>query len=213
MTSFIKKYNITELDVYKLALIESKKVGSSYMQKERLKAATLTVLKPYKVSFLDLAKITNEIKSGGFENNQELQRKYADINLEEQITNDSNIEKYYSGVIDTFKSYSKGKKAAIIIGILLVLSFFMQNKNSSGSSSNSSSTNNNSQSCLGNEGCISKVRENFTNTGKTILGEEYIGNGKFGISFMDSQNPGAYNATVTTDCNCNVTNVNVSTIH
>ena len=66
--------------------------------------------------------------------------------------------------------------------------------------------------CYGNESCISKIRENFSNTGKTILGEEYLGNGKFGISFMDAQHGDAYNATVTTDCNCNVTNVNVSTI-
>lgn len=146
MSSLIEKYKIAELDVYKLALIESKKVGSSYMQKERLKAAALIVLKPYKVSFLDLAKITNEIKAGGFNNNIELQKKYSNINLEEQISNDSNIGKYYSGVIDTFKSYSRGKKAAIIIGTLLVLSFFMQNNNSS-SSSSSSSTYSNSTVC------------------------------------------------------------------
>lgn len=147
MSSLIKKYNIAELDVYKLALIESKKVGSSYMQKERLKAAALIVLKPYKVSFLDLAKITNEIKAGGFNNNIDLQKKYSNINIEEQISNDSNIGKYYSGVIDTFKSYSRGKKAAIIIGILLVLSFFMQKNNNSSSSSSSSSTSSNSTVC------------------------------------------------------------------
>jgi hypothetical protein len=73
-------------------------------------------------------------------------------------------------------------------------------------------SNSSSQNCIGNQSCISNVRENFNNTGKTILGEEYLGNGKFGISFMDSQHSGAFNATVKTDCNCNVTNVYISTI-
>jgi hypothetical protein len=98
----------------------------------------------------------------------------------------------------------------LIIGLIVLFGVIGGLKDDKTSSQGSSIRN--SENCIGNEGCISKVRENFISTGKTILGEEYIGNGKFGISFMDSQRPGAYNATVTTDCNCNVTDVNVSTI-
>ena len=77
---------------------------------------------------------------------------------------------------------------------------------------------NTSNDCLGtgNESCINQVRQNFTNTGKTILGETYLGDGRFGISFLDVQNMrngidnGTYEAAVSTDCNCNLTKVQVS---
>jgi len=69
-----------------------------------------------------------------------------------------------------------------------------------------------SENCIGNQDCISKVRINFSNSGKTILGEEYLGNGKFGISFIDSEHPNAYNATLETDCNCEIIGNNVSRI-
>jgi ribosomal protein L37E len=140
MSSLIEKYNISELDLYKLSLIESKKKQANFIQKERLKAASLIILKPYKVSFLDLAKITNEVKFGNFENNPDLQQKYSTVDIEEQISNDSNIGKFYSNAFDTFKSYSKGKKAAIVIGAIALLSFFMkENKHTSSSYSGSSS--------------------------------------------------------------------------
>lgn len=84
--------------------------------------------------------------------------------------------------------------------------------NNSTSSNSKSNTTQNSEKCVGNRGCISAVRDRFKNTGKSILGEEYLEDGKFGISFMDGQHPGAYNAVVFTDCNCNITNVDVSTI-
>ena len=78
----------------------------------------------------------------------------------------------------------------------------------------SKNNNSNAGDCTGagNENCIESVRTSLTNTGKTILGEQYLGNGRFGISFMDNQHPGAYNATIYTDCKCNITNSNVSTI-
>lgn len=65
---------------------------------------------------------------------------------------------------------------------------------------------------FGNQGCIEKIRSNFGNTGKNILEERYLGDGRFSISFMDSQYPGAYTARISTDCNCNITSTNVSTI-
>lgn len=68
------------------------------------------------------------------------------------------------------------------------------------------------KNCIGNQDCISKVREHFTNTNKTILGEEYLGNGKFGISFLDPQRDSDFNAKIWTDCNCIITNVEISAI-
>lgn len=62
----------------------------------------------------------------------------------------------------------------------------------------------------GNEKCISTIRNNFSNTGKTILGEEYLGNGNFGITFIDRNRPGSYTARVSTDCNCGITNISIS---
>jgi hypothetical protein len=95
--------------------------------------------------------------------------------------------------------------------ILFVFGKIIGNSKKS-SYSNSSSKSSSSSNCIGNQECISNVRLNFTNTGKQILSEQYLGNGIFGISFLDSRRGVAANAKVTTDCNCNVTNVNVSTI-
>jgi hypothetical protein len=73
---------------------------------------------------------------------------------------------------------------------------------------------NNSEPCIGvgSELCIDKVRLNFENTNKTILGEEYLGNGQFGFTFIDGNHPGAFTAKINTDCNCAITNVQVSTV-
>jgi hypothetical protein len=62
---------------------------------------------------------------------------------------------------------------------------------------------------FGNESCIDRVKENFTNTGKQILGEQYIGNGQFGISFLDPSKGQTFNSQVSTDCNCKIINVSV----
>jgi hypothetical protein len=110
--------------------------------------------------------------------------------------------------------WTKQIRWVVSSAIVIVVIANANNNNSDNSNYQSDfSRNNNNQNCIGNQDCISKIRENFSNTGKTILGEEYIGNGKFGISFMDSQHPGAaYNATVSSDCNCNIINSDVSTI-
>jgi uncharacterized protein (DUF2147 family) len=63
---------------------------------------------------------------------------------------------------------------------------------------------------FGNEGCISKVRDNFISTGKQILGEEYLGNGQFGISFFDPTRGQTYNSKISTNCNCEILNVDVN---
>jgi hypothetical protein len=103
-----------------------------------------------------------------------------------------------------------------LIFIIIIGALYPKKSGSKSNFSTSESTDSNygTNNCVGvgNQSCIDKVRQNFTNTGKTILGEQYLGDGRFGISFMDRQYPGAYNATVSTDCNCNVTNSNVTTI-
>ena len=103
-----------------------------------------------------------------------------------------------------FKSISKLSIIyfVLFIGITVFLGGFSKDKNSVASDCNG----------VGSENCIEKVRASFTSTGKTILGEQYLGGGRFGISFMDNQHPGAYNATVSTDCKCDITNSNISTI-
>jgi hypothetical protein len=83
---------------------------------------------------------------------------------------------------------------------------------SSSTNSNYGNSITNESRCYGDQNCITKIRDNFTSSGKMILGEEYLGNGKFGISFMDSRNAGAYNAKITTDCNCDLTDVDISPI-
>jgi hypothetical protein len=99
-----------------------------------------------------------------------------------------------------------------IIFFLIVFNIMKNNKQPDINPKNIQSSNQ-VNSCIGNENCISKVRERFKNTGKNILGEEYIGNGIFGISFIDDQYTDTYNAKVSTDCNCNVINIDVSIVH
>ena len=65
--SLIDKYNLSEKDLYQLGIIESKKKTSGLFEKEKLKAASLKILKPYNVKFLDLGVLLSEIKNGGFD--------------------------------------------------------------------------------------------------------------------------------------------------
>jgi hypothetical protein len=84
------------------------------------------------------------------------------------------------------------------------------NSSSSTKSQSTSSEPKKSNPCYGDENCIGKVRSNFESTGKQILGEQYLGDGKFGISFLDANRGESYNADISTDCNCAITNFNVS---
>ncbi len=94
--------------------------------------------------------------------------------------------------------------------ILFLIGSILNKKNENNSTNTiNSSSSINKGSCSGSESCIDKVRQNFTNTGKQILSEHYLGNGKFGISFLDISRGQTYNSEVSTDCNCNILNVNV----
>jgi hypothetical protein len=64
----------------------------------------------------------------------------------------------------------------------------------------------------GNENCINNVRKRFNDVGQTIIGEVHKGNGEFEITFMDRNRPGAYISNISTNCDCVISNVSVSTI-
>lgn len=66
--------------------------------------------------------------------------------------------------------------------------------------------------CIGNQSCITNVRSNFTSTNKTILNESFEGNGVFKITALDPQRGVTFNATVKTDCNCTVLDVQISDV-
>jgi hypothetical protein len=106
---------------------------------------------------------------------------------------------------------------ALIIFLLVAFGSEESNKRNSNSNTGNSSSGKNvgtqrQEPCYGSENCIQQVRNNFQNSGKQILGEQYLGRGKFGITFLDPSRGEAYNADVSTDCNCNVSNVRVSVV-
>jgi hypothetical protein len=123
----------------------------------------------------------------------------------ENMNKETTLKKLNNWAIKNPKIFWPISLILLIFWTRFIFNFFYNIKNKSYGSS--------SQSCIGNEGCISQVRSNFSNTGKTNLGEQYLGDGKFGILFLDSQHYGdSYNATVSTDCNCNVSVGSVSTV-
>lgn len=142
------------------------------------------------------------------------------INADINISNEQNHSTLVNKISKQPKSYTVSNVLIFLFISILVLSIFKMvhetnQKNISSSvnkESNNSALDINNCVGVGDQSCIDRVRQNFNNTGKTILGEEYLGDGRFGISFMDRQYAGAYNATVSTDCNCNVTNSNVTTV-
>lgn len=103
----------------------------------------------------------------------------------------------------------------IIVTTLIIVILYYQNYYNSereNEATNIENSNYKTNPCYGNESCISVARERFTSTGKTILSEQYLGEGKFSITFIDLQYPDLLNnAVIYTDCECKVTNVNVST--
>lgn len=64
----------------------------------------------------------------------------------------------------------------------------------------------------GDERCIQSVRDFLNNKGYRILGEEYIDNGIFGISYLDASRGEAYNINIITDCDCNIISTRKSII-
>jgi hypothetical protein len=79
--SLVEKYNISEKDAYTLSEIEilKGKEGLFSLKKEKLKAKSMQVLKPYKVKFMDLGNLIIEIKKNPDYNSQMMKEKYGKI--------------------------------------------------------------------------------------------------------------------------------------
>lgn len=117
----ISKYKISEVDLYTLGIIEAKKDNSSFLEKEKLKAKSMGILKPYKVKFMDLGNLLKEIKAQRYNTNQTLVEKYGNVDL-------------------SSKASSMGLKylAPIIIGVIVLFIIVNYSTSDSNSSSNES---------------------------------------------------------------------------
>jgi len=117
--NLISKYNISEKDLFQLGVIESKKKSSGLFEKEKLKAASLKILKPYNVKFLDLGGLLNEIKDGNFD--VKYSQNFSQSEKDEAyrlIQENSNVSNFYR---DWWNKKSKNKKYIIIGGAVVVL--------------------------------------------------------------------------------------------
>jgi len=67
------------------------------------------------------------------------------------------------------------------------------------------------EGCSGNgdRSCINKIRSNFKNSGKDIIGEQYDGEGIFQIQFIE-YGRGTFNAYLRMDCECEIDHINVT---
>lgn len=120
--SLINKYNINEKDQYQLGIIESKKKSSGLFEKEKLKAASLKILKPYNVKFMDLGNLLSEIKNGDLD--IKFSEKFSDsenFEIDKLIKENSNVTNFYK---EWWSKKSKKQKWLLIIGIILVVFYF-----------------------------------------------------------------------------------------
>jgi hypothetical protein len=116
--SLINKYQISEKDLYQLGLIESRKKTSGLFKKEKLKAASLKILKPYNIKFLDLGNLLNEIKIGDFD--VKYSEKFSELEKQEInkfIDENSNVSNFYK---DWWGGKSKKQKRVLVIGAIVL---------------------------------------------------------------------------------------------
>jgi hypothetical protein len=106
MRKLIDKYKISEKDIYIISKIESLKNNLGFIEKEKLKAKNWTILKGYKVSFVDYNGLINEIR---------LTNKY----------NDPKMRELYDDIDILSISHSYGMKYALIGAIILVFFFVL----------------------------------------------------------------------------------------
>ena len=134
MSNLISKYNISETDLYTLGLVESMKKSSGYSKKERLKSVSLKILKPYKVKFMDLGFLLNEIKKGGFDT------KYSEsVSKEKKLE----IEKMIQEIVEKsntkfFKDFWSERSKIQKLGIIIFIPIMFVIGNSTGGISNGS---------------------------------------------------------------------------
>lgn len=83
--NLIEKYNISEHDLYVLSSIELQKSKEKLfsMHKEKLKARSMQVLKPYNVQFMHLGSLISEISANKYAQREDLITKYGEIKLDE----------------------------------------------------------------------------------------------------------------------------------
>jgi len=82
--SLIDKYKISEKDLYTISCIEVQKKSVGFFKKEMLKTKTLGVLKPYKIGFMDLGKLIDEIKANNYDQNEDFKNKFGEIQIDLQ---------------------------------------------------------------------------------------------------------------------------------
>jgi ATP-dependent Zn protease len=152
----LEKYKIKEEDLYMLGAIEKKKSSASYFEKEKLKAKSMGILKPYNVKFMDLGGLLNEIKSKDFGNNQVFIDKYGDVNL------------------DTIKS-SSGLKyiIPIIIGIGVFFFIFSAKNDGSESVNNVKGTESSYPKTYEVKRVCKVCYKSYTGSGYQAFGEEF----------------------------------------
>lgn len=100
----------------------------------------------------------------------------------------------------------------IATGVVAVMVIANTGNNNSGVS-NSTPSSEISEGCSGNgdRSCINKIRTNFKNSGKDIIGEQYDGDGIFQIQFID-YGRGSFNAYVRMDCECEIAHINITSL-
>jgi hypothetical protein len=86
MANLISKYNIPEKDIYEISFMISsymeKKGHVGFIEKEKLRRKVLTMLKPFKVSPIDLPKLINEIHLSKCHTDPNLIQVYGPLNLD-----------------------------------------------------------------------------------------------------------------------------------
>jgi hypothetical protein len=107
------------------------------------------------------------------------------------------------------KYIQRHKTSILTITSLLLLSVFIYFY--SGDKKYKKSINQNND-CIGNSNCITRIRQNYNSTNKQILNESYEGDGKFKITALDPRRGITFNAFISTDCNCEITNTDISDI-
>lgn len=118
MQNIISKYKISEKDAYEASFMISsfmeKKEQLSYIEKEKLRRKILAMLKPFKVSSIDLPKLINEIHLLNSHTDPKLIERYGQLNLD--------LYNYDS----TMSILSKPILIGSLIGIvLLFIGFFL----------------------------------------------------------------------------------------
>ena len=163
MGALITKYQITEKDLYTVSFLENHKKNVGFMEGEKLKGKILGVLKPYKVSFIDLANLIKEIGATNLHLNAELKEIYGEIELDK-------VE------------YNSGMKYAIPIGaaigiIIVVVMFAFSNNSSSETETSTDSVETNSTPPSENTTTESTTTSEPSNAEKKVMCLKMFGGG------------------------------------